>query len=190
VNDFGISVSIPVITLAKSIPPRALMAWDRRLLSRTQHLVLFIYDYHGTYPIIGPDGQYTEDATRLGITVQFKVGLSGRYKPNMSEAKKAVMTFGLIKQDSMDLEELMTPEYPQSMKEEKERPEEDVDDIGRFDDFSLSSSLESLMNHMLLRVIQLRRQFNLGWAGAEMLFLEAEKLQKRAEDTFKSIKSV
>ena len=56
--------------------------------------------------------------------------------------------------------------------------EEEVIDEGRFDSFSLSSSLESLMDQSFLKIVQLRRKFDLGWAGAEFLHSEIERSQQ------------
>lgn len=43
---------------------------------------------------------------------------------------------------------------------------------------SLSASLESLLDQQLLRLLQLRRRFNLGWAGAEELLWQTETAQE------------
>ncbi|KAF8078632.1 hypothetical protein FPV67DRAFT_1604087 [Lyophyllum atratum] len=196
-DDFAISISLPVITLAKSIPPRALMAWDRRLLSRSQHLTLLISGFRGVYPPLDASGAYGALAQRSGSNLTFKVGLTKKYKPGKEHAKDAGRTFGLIISDAEDelriqaqkaatLEEneydfdaeysVETAQVPAQME-----PEEDE---GSFERFSLSSSLESLLDHALLKVIQLRRKFGLGWAGAELLFSEMEKTQRREDFIF------
>jgi ubiquitin-conjugating enzyme E2 Q len=62
----------------------------------------------------------------------------------------------------------------------EEEEEEDVvepDDPDRFDRFSLSNSLETLMDSSFLKLVQLRKQFGLGWAGAELLNSMVEKNQ-------------
>ena len=51
-----ISVSIPIVALARLIPLRALVAWDKRLLMRTQYLTLLISNVQGKWPVLGPDG--------------------------------------------------------------------------------------------------------------------------------------
>lgn len=58
---------------------------------------------------------------------------------------------------------------------------DDGDDEGRLDKFSLSSSLESLMDGAFVKVLGLRREFGLGWAGAEVVLHEMEKMQVKAE---------
>lgn len=186
-DDFAISISLPVITLAKSIPPRALMAWDRCLLSRSQHLTLLISGFRGVYPPLDSTGAYTSIAQRCGSSLTFKVGLTRKYKPGKEYAKDAGRTFGLIISEAEDELLLQTekalddiePEYDAQYFVEpvstlSQEPEEDD---ASFDRFSLSSSLESLLDHGFLKIVQLRRKFGLGWAGAEYLFSEMEKTQ-------------
>ncbi|TEB26206.1 hypothetical protein FA13DRAFT_1795840 [Coprinellus micaceus] len=197
-DDFVLSVSVPVISLAQSIPPRALMAWDRRLLSESQHLVLLISGFRGIYPVLENDGTYTQPAQKISATLSFKVGLSPRYKPGNEQAREAVRKHGLIVADAEDeyreqLEKAaLEKEYEyyddednqEYMEPAVEQPvvEEEEPDPERFDRFSLSSSLESLLDQAFLRVVQYRRKFGLGWAGAEVLYHETEKLQQTPED--------
>ena len=77
-SDIVVSVSTPVINLVDVIPARALMAWDSRLLSKTHHLTLLISGIHSMYPVLRGDGTLIDAATKL----QFRVGLTSRYKPN------------------------------------------------------------------------------------------------------------
>ncbi|KAF8151436.1 hypothetical protein B0H34DRAFT_727589 [Crassisporium funariophilum] len=201
-NDFLVSVSLPVITLSESIPPRALMAWDRRLLSYPQHLTLLITGFRGLYPVLEPDASYTSGAQRLGVGVTFKVGLSHKYKPGTEQAQEVVRKHGLILQDAedelriqaesaaqqqkmYDWEEEYNEDEPMGDAVQEEEVEEEVDE-GRFDRFSLSSSLESLMDQSFLRIVQIRRKFNLGWAGAEFLHNEVEKSQLPDEQIYKT----
>ncbi|KAF9047184.1 hypothetical protein BDZ89DRAFT_1089351 [Hymenopellis radicata] len=199
-DDFCLSVSVPVITLSDSIPPQALMAWDRRLLSRSQHLVLLISGLRGIYPAISSDGVYTPAAKNASVQLKFQVGLSGRYKPSELNAKEAVRKYGLVLQDAED--ELRIQEekaaaaaaFAEWDPDAEEDPtmivpptftaaEEDEDD-GRFDKFSLSSSFESLLDQNFLKVVQLRRKFGLGWAGAEVLHAQAEQSQMAPTDVY------
>lgn len=208
-DDFAISVSIPIITLAESISPRTLMAWDRRLLLRSQHLTLLITGLRGAYPAIDSKGQYLNEALRRGVTLSFKVGLTQRYKPSKEWAAEASRTFGLIVEDAEDelrrKADLLLKEQLDQDAEKPDLAEEDLmtlleqedlvkeeedEDDGRFDTFSLSSSLESLLNQSLLRLIQLRRGFGLGWAGAEALLSEVEKNQTKPEDVYKALQHV
>jgi len=200
-DDFAVSVSLPVIALADSIPPRALMAWDRRLLSKSQHLTLLISGFRGMYPPIDAGGNYDVSAQRSGTALTFKVGLTQRYKPGKEYAKDAGRTFGLIIQDAEDelSKTAATMEGPDFYEDEASLEagqtlptpaEEIVEDDGRMDRFSLSGSLESLLDQALLKVIQLRKKFSLGWAGAEVLYMEMERSQLRADIIFDSHKQV
>ena len=196
-DDFILSVSLPVITLSESIPPRALMAWDRRLLSCSQHLTLLISGFHALYPVLENDVSYTNSAKRLGVSLGFKVGLSQRYKPGTEQALETVRKHGLITHDAeddvlMQANSAMQQSYERSddIDEDELTPveavpvEEEVVEVdeGRFEGFSLSSSLESLMDQSFLKIVQLRRRFGLGWAGAELLHSEIEISQRLDED--------
>lgn len=190
-------MSIPVVTLAESIPPHALRAWDRRLLSRSQHLTLLISGFRGTYPTLDNDGTYGPIARQFNTSLSFKVGLTRGYKPGKEYAKDAARIFGLVTRDAEDelllqaekaaLEQAEQDEWdmdPPAEEAEQEEEEEEEEDDGRFDRFSLSSSLESLLDQAFLKLVQYRRRFSLGWAGAEVLFAEVEKTQRKAEDIF------
>ena len=198
-NDFLVSVSLPVVTLAESIPPHALMAWDRRLLSCSQHLTLLISGFHGLYPVLENDASYTCSAQRLGVSLGFKVGLSQRYKPGTEQALEIIRKHGLIIHDAEDevrrqLEwAAQQQRFERSDDSNEDEPtlmetaleEEEVVNEGRFDSFSLSSSLESLMDQSFLKIVQLRRKFGLGWAGAELLHTEIEISQRPDDDILK-----
>jgi ubiquitin-conjugating enzyme E2 Q len=119
--------------------------------------------------------------------LQFKVGLTRKYKPGKEHALEVKRTYGLVDEEpqgwsaeealpTIDADGFPVEEIPQ------EDEEEDDDDEGRFDSFSLSSSLESLLDHSLVRVIQMRVKYGLGWAGAETLVAETERLQQTADD--------
>jgi ubiquitin-conjugating enzyme E2 Q len=184
------------------------MAWDRRLLSRSQHLCLLITGFRSNYPAIGPDGTLSTVAQQSGTALNFKVGLTLRYKPGKEFAKEAARTFGLIINDAEDelriqaeKAAVLEPLEHDNEAEPFEEPallgrtviakeEEEEEDEGRFDRFSLSSSLESLLDQALLKVIQIRRQFGLGWAGAEVLFGEVERTQMKPEDIYKKNRKV
>jgi ubiquitin-conjugating enzyme E2 Q len=137
----------------------------------------------------------------LAVSLGFKVGLSQRYKPGTEQALETVRKHGLITHDAED-EVLMQANlaamqqrYERSDDIDEDEPtpaeaapvEEEVVDVdeGRFDVFSLSSSLESLMDQSFLKIVQLRRRFGLGWAGAELLHSEIEISQRLDEDVLK-----
>ncbi|TFK72251.1 hypothetical protein BDN72DRAFT_836432 [Pluteus cervinus] len=200
-DDFGISISYPVVRLAESIPPQALMAWDRRLLSRHQHLTVLISGTRGIYPFIDNMGRLVPAAVSLSANISFKVGITRKYKPSREQAMEAGRTFGLIVDDAEDefqkqaekaaLEAAAMaeweddPYFEDNVDQIKDAQEELVDEEeenGKIDKFSLSSSLESLLDQAFLKVVQLRREFGLGWAGAEVLYFEMEKSQVRPEE--------
>lgn len=171
------------------------MAWDRRLLARTQHLTLIISGLRGTYPILKSDGSYQENAMRQGSSLAFKVGLTQRYKPSKEHTTELVRNFGLVVADEE------TPDSPTLLYDENgdpvidewqppsaQRDPEEENDPGRFEKFSLSASLESLLENQFLRVLQLRIKFTLGWAGAEMLLAQVESLQRVADELYPQLK--
>jgi len=200
-NDFVLSISLPLITLANIVPPRALMAWDRRLLASPQHLTLLISGFHGLYPVFECDASYTPIAQRLGVCLNFKVGLCEGYKPARDQVQEIIRKHGLVTLEAEDELRIQAERSAQQTKlsaeGETEGDDEDVMvtaeectlvDPNRFDRFSLSNSLESLLDQSFLKLVQIRRKYGLGWAGAEVLHSESEKLQMKEQDvlTFKS----
>ncbi|KAF7329969.1 UBIQUITIN-CONJUGAT-2 domain-containing protein [Mycena kentingensis (nom. inval.)] len=189
-SDYALSVSIPIVRLTQTIPAQALVAWDRRLLStprRAAHLVLLISGLGAatSYPPLTPQGEYA----RKGMSMRFQVGVCGRYKPSREHAVEAGRTFGLLGKDAEDevrekreaaraAREAALLEWGDDMPEDatldefdigypEMEPEEEVDDETRFERFSLSSSLEALLEAQLVKLIVLRRKYKVGWAGAE-----------------------
>ncbi|KAJ3560459.1 hypothetical protein NP233_g10827 [Leucocoprinus birnbaumii] len=185
-ENFTVSVSISILELSKIIPPRALMAWDRALLSKTQHLNLLISGFGGVYPVLNADGTYTVQAIKASTDIQFRIGLTQRYKPGKEEAKAAFRKHGLVLEEEQKdpaqgetdpIEQMLLLDQPLIVEEEENY------DPSRFDAFSLSSSLEALMNQSFLKLVQYRRSFGLTWAGAEKLLHEVEKSQNTPEQT-------
>ena len=78
------------------------MAWDRRLLASSQHLILLISGFHGLYPVLESTATYTSAALRLGVCLNFKVGLSVRYKPGADQVRELIRKHGLIVMDAED----------------------------------------------------------------------------------------
>ncbi|KAK7458669.1 hypothetical protein VKT23_009668 [Stygiomarasmius scandens] len=128
------------------------------------------------------------------MKLKFKVGLSPNYKPSQENAKEACRNFGLIVNDAED--ELEAEKERERLEkeavglprdedmdapfdiEEGEREEEVVEeDLGMFTPFSLSLSLESLF----LKLVAIRKRWGLGWAGAEALLGECERMQLGAK---------
>lgn len=216
-GDFCITISLPLLTLAERIPPQALMAWDRRLLSskRARHLVLLITGLKACYPVLDARGELSEDARKVGVRLgtgsgadtsaggelRFKVGMASRYKPAREVCVEVGRNYGLKgsaeddysdedgngaalpswdPEDDLAVPPVEEPTYAYAYAETQE-VEGQVDE-GAFEKFSLSSSLESLMDAAFVKLVQLRRRFGIGWAGAEVLFTEMEKDQRRPED--------
>ncbi|KAH7886667.1 hypothetical protein F5I97DRAFT_2017525 [Phlebopus sp. FC_14] len=177
-SNFILSISIPVIDITKNIPPHALLAWDRHLLEPEQHLTLLIYGFFGVYPLLQSDGTFSREAEHAGASLKFKVGLTRQYKPSKECAMAAFRQFG-------SLEEEPEPSHSGSDVDDEDCIEVDMEPKieGRetfteeFQRMSLSSSLESLLEQYLLRLVQLRRKYRFGWAAAEMLSRRAEILQ-------------
>ncbi|KAH9895584.1 hypothetical protein C8Q73DRAFT_688553 [Cubamyces lactineus] len=194
-DDFIISVSIPVKSLAETISARALVAWDRRLLERSQHLTLLISRLHGVYPVVKPDGALTHTAIARGVIPHFRIGLTTRYKPSADDAVEVLRRFGLqeghgltdqdrasedVQEDAFYDDEDFGSDGPEPESEESDTPNSRT--APDFRPFSLSSSLESLLDGHFMQVLRLRIEYGLGWAGAEFLRWEIEASQKPAED--------
>ncbi len=151
IDDFALSVSLPARFLADTIPPRALMAWDKQLLLRPQHLTLLISGLRGVYPIVQSDATYTHSAHFHGSTPQFRVGLTPKYKPTTDEAAETIRRYGLKEEydarpadavqeplfeddeddDMMDLDG--SDQEPEAIEPQEEEP------LNGFQPFSLSS---------------------------------------------------
>ncbi|TFY60148.1 hypothetical protein EVJ58_g5335 [Rhodofomes roseus] len=193
-DDFVLSVSIPIIKLARDIPARALMAWDGRLLSRTQHLTLLVTGLRGTYPVLQTDGTVRPDAATRGISPQFRIGLTPIYKPQKEHVAAVVRVFGLKDQPSdvpppeQDVQDEMLSDDEGDHELLEPTDDEPQVEESSFQPFSLSASLETLLNQRFLRVVQLRLEHELGWAGAEVLAWEAERVQKKPADILKSMR--
>lgn len=193
IDHFLITVSIPILRLIDIIPPRALMAWDRALLSKTQHLCILISGFSGVYPVLDPNGIYSPSAVRASTNIQFKIGLTQRYKLGKAEARTAIRKHGLLVDESekelrkeIDIsDQSMACETPMLPIQDEENS-----DPNRFDHFSLSNSLESLMNQSFVKLLQFRLTFDLTWGGAEKLLDEVERSQNTPKETFISFRDV
>ncbi|TBU25270.1 hypothetical protein BD311DRAFT_764945 [Dichomitus squalens] len=193
-DDFALSVSLPAKSLADTIPARALMAWDKQLLSRPQHLTLLISGLRGVYPVVQQDATYTDAAHFLGSVPHFRLGLTPGYKPTPDEAAETLRRYGFKEgydaHPADPVEEPLYDDYDEevydadtdSNENQDDAPEEDEEPLVGFQPFSLSSSLESLLNGHFLRILQLRIRYELGWAGAETLWWEVETSQQAVGD--------
>ena len=157
------SISKPAFKLADTIPAQALSAWDSRLLSNVKHLTLIITGIRGVYPILQTDGSLNH----LLNGVTFKVGLTRSCKPDSDLVRQLSRTFA----NGNDLQgEAIIPD--QTME----------DEVDESFSFSLSSSLEALMNDRFLDLLQIRIRYGFGWAAAEALLGEVYRTQGQAED--------
>ena len=186
---FLVSVSSPVIQLARTIPLRVLSAWDKRLLARTQHLTLLISGLGREYPILDQDGEYRREARNAGVDLSFKVGLCQRYKPSKDQALELVRKHGLqtFEEPVQPLPEVFNPDDEDEdgiLEERPSTPELEDTDPGHLEKFSLSTSLESVLQNHFLPVLRLRLKYQLGWAGAETLLADVETLQQSPDVLF------
>jgi len=187
---FLVSVSLPIVQLARRIPLRVLSAWDKRLLARTQHLTLLISGLGREYPILDSDGEYRREAKNAGVDLSFKVGLCQRYKPSKDGASELVRKHGLTTSEEpvQPPPEILNPDdddFGDDMRQERTpTPEPEETDPGHLERFSLSTSLESVLQNLFLPVLRLRLKYQLGWAGAETLLADVETLQKDPDVLF------
>ena len=187
---FLISVSLPVVQLARRIPLRVLSAWDNRLLARTQHLTLLISGLGREYPILESDGEYRREAKNAGVDLSFNIGLCQRYKPSKDQASELVRKHGLktLEGPIPQLPELLNTddedEDDMLQQEPAPTPEPEETDLGRLERFSLTTSLESVLQNLFLPILRLRLKYQLGWAGAETLLADVETLQQSSDMLF------
>ncbi|KAL6306618.1 hypothetical protein BKA93DRAFT_773860 [Sparassis latifolia] len=202
-DEFVLTMSLPVISLATDIPARALMAWDRRLLSRTQHLTLIVSGFRGVYPVLQKDGTIFLDALKRAVSLQFRIGLTATQKPSKEHVAEVVRNFGLKEDRAADATDTITlPVSPDPELEDEDVEVEETADASDqyledfsepatethgFQPFSLSSSLENLLNNYFLKVVQLRLKYELDWASAELLCWEAERSQQPEQVIMKSM---
>lgn len=206
-SDFALSVSIPTVRLTDTIPAQALVAWDRRLLgsTRARHLVLLVSGLGTAYPPLTPMGEHA----RQGMRLRFQVGVCGRYKPDRAAAVEAGRTFGLVGKDAED--ELREAKERERRAREQAalgwgdgddslgdaiegeatplEVEVEEEDEGRFERFSLSTSLESLLEAQLVKLIWVRRTYGVGWAGAELMYMHVEREQRAYDDIYTTYKA-
>ena len=185
---FLLTVSVPVVQLARRIPLRVLSAWDKRLLARTQHLTLLISGLGREYPTLDPDGEYRREAKNAGADLSFNVGLCQRYKPSKDHALELVRKHGLkVAEEPMQQppELLNTDEDEDDFEQERvPTPEPEDVDPGHLERFGMSTSLESVLQNLFLPILRLRLKYQLGWAGAETLLAYVETLQQSADVLF------
>ncbi|KAF8484084.1 hypothetical protein JB92DRAFT_3085748 [Gautieria morchelliformis] len=173
-NELVLSVSHPVPSLP--ISPRALVAWDRRLLLSYHNLTLLISGIHN-YPLLDHDGVFAASTMNQ---LKFHVGLSSRYKPSKEVILDHVRNFGTTRVENLN-DSFM--QAATAAIDDQSATLAVNGDPGRFEKFSLSSSLESVLSN-LVPILQLRHRFQIGWAGAEILYAGATKYQQKYEYFF------
>ena len=123
------------------------------------------------------------------------MGLTPGYKPTADDASETLRRYGLREEyDALPADPAGGPlfdEYDDQPYDADTGGNDEKDDVAAtkdeepslgFQPFSLSSSLESLLDGHFLRVLQLRIRYDLGWAGAETLWWEVEKSQQPPAD--------
>ncbi|KAG2360227.1 hypothetical protein BDR07DRAFT_1413070 [Suillus spraguei] len=177
-SEFFLTISVPVVELTDKIPAHVLMSWDSQFLLPRQHLVLVISGFWGVYPPVKSDGALSSAALHSCTSLKFYVGLSRQYKPSKEHVVASLHRYGLQSDQQNGVEDGMVEEEEDVDKESETGLAEDD---STFDKFSLSSSLESLLDEHFLRLLQVRRQFKLGWAAAEELHWRSQELQRSPE---------
>ncbi|THH00560.1 hypothetical protein EW026_g1985 [Hermanssonia centrifuga] len=182
IGEIVLTVSLPSFQLAQCVAPRALMAWDPRLLTTSRHFTLIISGIRGIYPVLQDDGKLLPNFIARGLsTVQFRVGLSSKYKPHQEDVRELVRTFGLKVKEEVVMETDSSPfdsEYDENYADEflsppaPEAAPEEVPEEEDFISFSLSDSMQSLMNDRFMDLLHLRLKYGMGWAAAETLLSE------------------
>lgn len=148
----------------------------------------------GVHPVVQPDGILTPDAVARSAIPHFRVGLTPNYKPTREDAAELLRRFGMNYEDPInpgsgedecqpgDGEDNLLPLDSELDADDEQSGARGSIATHGFRPFSLSSSLESLLNEHFLSLLQLRIKYNLGWAGAEYLRWEIETTQRPATD--------
>jgi hypothetical protein len=179
-DELVLSVSCPLPSLP--ISPQALVAWDRRLLLSYHNLTLLISGVRN-YPLLDHHGAFPTNTLNQ---LKFHVGLSSRYKPSKEVIRDHVRNFGTTRVENLD------SSLAQAATEAIDDQSATLalnQDPGRFEKFSLSSSLESVLSN-LAPILRLRHRFQIGWAGAEILYTGATQSPQKYEDFFSSHEKV
>lgn len=148
-----LSISVKIARLGLS--DEAIQAWD---LDRQQYAVLLIRYCAGYKPF---DALITEAARSHEI--EFRVGVSSRYKPTVNEAIAAFT--GISKNDSGHTGDAPAQENPQGQKNESQTD---------FSSLFISSSLNDFMNEQLTSLLKIRNRFGIDWDGAKHFFSEQQ----------------
>jgi ubiquitin-conjugating enzyme E2 Q len=141
-----LSISIQAADLGLS--EEALQAWDLEL---NQYIVLLIR-YSSGYKTF--EAVIAEPAKSLDIA--FRIGVSNRYKPTLSEALAA---FTDIKKDESH-----------SKKGDRAKLNESTTKSSGFTSIFISSSLNEFVNDQFISLLKIRHSTGIGWDGAKHFF--------------------
>lgn len=150
-----LSISIQVVQLGLS--EEALQAWD---LERHQYIILLIR-YLGPYTTF----QAVMGTPVRQLQIDFRLGVSNRYKPSLQEALAAFST---------------AQNHATENSETVLNPTEDRDNLSaaRFRGLFISSPMNQLMNDQFFNLLKIRKTFGCGWEGAKHIY---NQQQSRAD---------
>lgn len=141
-----LSISIQAADLGLS--EEALQAWDLEL---SQYIILLVR-YSSGYKSF--DAVIAEPAQSLDIT--FRIGVSNRYKPTLTEALAAFTE--------------VTQSASHSKNDADVKPENHVTESSGFASIFISSSLNDFVNNQFISLLKIRNSTGLGWDGAKHFF--------------------
>ncbi len=144
-----LSISVQVSRLGLS--DEAIQAWD---LEKQQHVVLLIR-YSAGYKSF--DSVINEAAR--SHEVEFRVGISNRYKPTVTEAIAAFTP--VSKNESGDTNDIPVDSRAQSQANESP---------AGFSSLFISSSLNSFINEQFTSLLKIRHSMGVGWDGAKLFY--------------------
>lgn len=148
-----LSISVKIARLGLS--DEAIQAWD---LNRQQYAVLLIRysaGYKSFDALIGEAARSHE--------IEFRVGLSSRYKPTVNEAIAAFT--GISSNDKAHTGDTSAQENSQGQKNESQTD---------FSSLFISSSLNDFMNEQLTSLLKIRNKFGIDWDGAKRFLSEQQ----------------
>jgi ubiquitin-conjugating enzyme E2 Q len=144
-----LSISVQVSRLGLS--DEAIQAWD---LEKQQHVVLLIR-YAAGYKSF--DAVISEAAR--SHEVEFRVGISNRYKPTVTEAIAAFTA--ISKREDGDSNDGSVDDGAQSQTN---------DSPADFGSLFISSSLNGFINEQFISLLKIRHNMGVGWYGAKLFY--------------------
>jgi ubiquitin-conjugating enzyme E2 Q len=146
-----ISISVKVDNLGLS--EEAIQAWDLE----PQQYIVFLIKYADGYQ----DFEQIIDAPAKSLDIEFRVGVSNKYKPSLVPALAAFTDSNKDRATSTDntAKAINTEELPKD---------------GHFSNMFISSSLNEFVNTSLISLLKIRDMANLSWRGAKLWFNEQQ----------------